>query len=300
MEQENGPIQWTEDQWSLVQQTVRDEARKVRVAASFLPIHGPLPPETESVQINRLVNNQPLLQAVGIATNRLAVNTARTRALTTVSVNVPLTTAQAKDPDLSGALNMFRRAALILARIQDNLVFQGQRTVIRARTFAPMPPVFNVTGGEQWNGLTQAARLDNTPPHFTRIPSSAVGLTGNWLVRQVSNLITNLEREGHLSPCALVLGPDLFDLAHTPTSSLVMPVDRIKPLLNGPLLRSSTLTNMEGVLVSLAGENVDLVLANDVSVKFLQSTEETRHVYRVSQRLTLRVKQPEALWHMSS
>ncbi len=54
MEQENFPGQWTEDQWSLVQQTVRDEARKVRVAGSFLPRNGPWPSETDSVPTQEL------------------------------------------------------------------------------------------------------------------------------------------------------------------------------------------------------------------------------------------------------
>ena len=300
MEQGNYPIQWTEDQWNLVQQTVREEARKVRVAASFLPIHGPLSSETEAVPLQTLNNNDPLTrQSRGEPANRLFVDSRSTRPLTTIAVNVYLTTAQASDQNLLAALGMFQRAGLIIARIQDQMVFRGQKTTIRPAQFRPMPPVFTITGGERWNGLAEAVRRI-TPPHVTPITGSRSDKTGNWLVRQVSNMITNLERDGYLAPFALVLGPDLFDLAHSPTDSLVMPADRIKPLLNGPLLRSSTLLDMEAIMVSLAADNVDLVLANDISVKFLQATMETRHVYRVSQRFTLRIKQPQALWALQS
>ncbi len=44
--------------------------------------------------------------------------------------------------------------------------------------------------------------------------------------------------------------------------------------------------------MSMAGDPVDLVLASDISVKPIQVTMEPRHVYRVSQRFTLRIKQP--------
>ena len=74
-----------------------------------------------------------------------------------------------------------------------------------------------------------------------------------------------------------------------------MPADRIKPLLDGPLLRTSTIDPNRGVLISLASDLVDLVVASDISVQFIQVTMEPRYVYRVSQRFTVRVKQPEAI-----
>ncbi|HKQ68108.1 MAG TPA: protein kinase [Polyangiaceae bacterium] len=39
------PDEWTDAQWERVCRTVREEARRVRVGASFLPLYGPLPPE---------------------------------------------------------------------------------------------------------------------------------------------------------------------------------------------------------------------------------------------------------------
>ena len=47
-------VQWTEEQWNLVQQTVRDEARKVRIAASFLRVHGPRHRMQKSHRFKRL------------------------------------------------------------------------------------------------------------------------------------------------------------------------------------------------------------------------------------------------------
>ena len=301
MEQEIFPGQWTEDQWSLVQQTVRDEARKVSVAGSFLPRNGPWPSETDSVPTQELDDVQPFpggLAPPGAAPFRLAVDDRTTRPLSTISVNVFLRSTQAAQPDLSSALSMFRRAANIIARVEDAMVFNGQRARVDPRHFAPLPQVYTVSGGGvQWQGLFETAELLS---RNQLIPGSRRDIDPEDTVQWVEEAISQLESDGHLGPYALVVGTDLFGLIHTPTPVLVMPADRIKPQLNGgPLLRSSTLQRLEGVIVSLGGDPVELVLASDISVKFLQVTMEPRHVYRVSQRFTLRIKQQGAIWGFS-
>ena len=308
MEHENGPIQWTEDQWSIVQQTVREEARKVRVARSFLPVNGPLPSETDSVKTQPLADNRILNQLPGEARDRLEVNDRNTQPLTNISVNVYLRNSQASQPDLSSALSMFRRAANIIARCEDRLIFQSQPANLPANFFNPIPHIFNVnTGGVRWDGLRDTGMRWNPrnlgdPLHRIGVPGSRAdwiarggGLGTRLFVNDVSLGISRLEREGHLRPFVLVLGHTLFEIAHDPSVALIMPADRIKPMLEGPILRSSTLPPFQGVLLSLAGDPFDVVVPKDISVKFLQVTMEPRHVYRVSQRFTFRVKQAGAV-----
>jgi len=334
MENECCPIEWTEDQWNQVQETVRNEAAKVRVSASALPTYGPLPCDAESVSMQEVrqestgethilgeladeIRNQanagaPLNQVLhalegrvravehsasrrrGEAQERLMVDDARCRPLTKISVNVYLTSAQLCQPDLSSALILFRRAANLIARVEDRIVFGGQPgpdpnpLILNIR-----PPIFRVSSGEQFRGLIAEARALTNPSHCIPVP---IGSLPDRIVTAVATAISNLEDHGHLSPFALVLGSNLFIMAHDPSPSLVLPADRIKPLLGGgPLLRSTTIHEDEGVLISQAGDLVDLVLANDISAKFLQTTLEPRHVFRVSQRMTLRVKQPRAI-----
>ena len=51
----NSPqVPWTEEQWALVTQTVQKEASRARVAATFLPLYGPLPPDTDFVRADKL------------------------------------------------------------------------------------------------------------------------------------------------------------------------------------------------------------------------------------------------------
>ena len=55
----NSPqVPWTDEQWALVTQTVQKEASRARVAASFLPLYGPLPPDTDFVRADTLKYNR--------------------------------------------------------------------------------------------------------------------------------------------------------------------------------------------------------------------------------------------------
>jgi uncharacterized linocin/CFP29 family protein len=288
---------WTEAQWTQVQETVRDEARKQRVAASFLPTEGPLPEEDQSTNLQTLA-----ITPVAPGSLAQGIDDFNSRRLTTLSVNVALRSAQVAEPSLSSALVAFRRAANLVARAEDQLIFRGQ-----AGANPALPPALApcaATGGAFFFGLFQEAFFANPPIILGAGPNQT------QLVAAVSQAIGTLEAQGHLGPFALVLGTQLFDLAHNPLpASLVLPADRIKPLLDGPLLRSSTLNwflgglNFSfGLIVSLASDLVDIVVASEIGVSLLQVTAAAspRYVYRVSQRFSLRVKQPTAIVALSS
>ena len=50
-----------------------------------------------------------------------------------------------------------------------------------------------------------------------------------------------------------------------------------------------------GVVVALGGQPIELVLASDIDVRFLQATLEPRYVLRVFERLVLRIKELDAV-----
>ena len=49
MDDRNAQVGWTEAQWNRVREEVLEAWQRVRVAGSFLPIYGPLPPSTQVV-----------------------------------------------------------------------------------------------------------------------------------------------------------------------------------------------------------------------------------------------------------
>jgi uncharacterized linocin/CFP29 family protein len=119
---------------------------------------------------------------------------------------------------------------------------------------------------------------------------------GPGLVSGVIDAIQRLESRGHFGPFAVVLGPNLFRAATNPTESLVMPTDRLAEFLDGRrVLRSGVLPDNRGVVVALGGQPIELVLASDIDVRFLQATLEPRYVLRVFERLVLRIKELDAV-----
>ena len=60
-------------------------------------------------------------------------------------------------------------------------------------------------------------------------------------------------------------------------------------------MRASAIPNSEGVVVSLSGASLELVVASDLCVRFLQTTEEPRYVFRLSERVALRVREAHAI-----
>ena len=71
---------------------------------------------------------------------------------------------------------------------------------------------------------------------------------------------------------------------------MVLPRDSIPPVLDGARLASVASPKNTGLLISLLGDPVEIVVPNEISVRYLQTTDDGGHVFRVSQRFRLRVK----------
>jgi uncharacterized linocin/CFP29 family protein len=208
--------------------------------------------------------------------------------LPTLQVQVRLRGAQMADPDMTSALVLFRRAANVLARLEDAIVFRGQAAADGGPPGgAGAPPQgWEVHGGGTERGLFHPAAGRNI----------GVAANGPALVTAVSEAIIELETAGYFGPFAVVLGQQFFVAVQTPETGLVLPQDRIIPFLGGgPLLRSSTLPPDAGVVVALGGAPIELVVATDVSFQFLQLMIDPAYAFRVYEKMALRIREPNAI-----
>jgi uncharacterized linocin/CFP29 family protein len=287
----------TDDQWTKIRQIVHDEALRARVAASFLPLYGPLPGSATTVPADLLSQPDPGAQGI------LAVDDYDTIRLASVAVNVFLKNHMLADPELGAAAIMLKRAANLVARVEDAIIFRGKYAgaAVPIPGASTLPPVFTVTGADTYKGLVDLAGnvITIQPPSGATMPSSP-DPPPDWLgpavFTAVVGAITALENAAYYRPFACVLSDDLFRAIYTPiANSMVLPADSIPPLLNGPLLRSSTLDHGTGLVISLQGNPVEIVVASDIHVRYLQATLGGEHVFRVSQRFVLRVKDPTAI-----
>ena len=115
----------TDDQWNRIRQIVHDEALRARVAASFLPLYGPLPGDATTVPMDLL--SQPRTRRP----RNLGGQRLRRAPPSDRGVNVFVKNHMLADPELAAASIMFKRAANIIARVEDAIIFRGRH--------APLP-----------------------------------------------------------------------------------------------------------------------------------------------------------------
>jgi uncharacterized linocin/CFP29 family protein len=330
-------VPWSDEQWARVSQVIQEEAKRARVAATFLPLYGPLDADADFVrrqhilysasdetrdtavndfgaavrEYNEALEREDYVAAAEaqedinraravLGRERLGIDDRDTIRLATLQVLVPVRNAQMADPEMTSVLALFRRAANVVARLEDAIVFRGLRQL--GGGFAPpggtigLPGIWQITGALRAEGLWSLA----DPRGWIEVSPAPVALRGHAIVSAVSDAIGDLERNGHFGPFAAVLGQGLFLVAQTPdVGSLVMPQDRIIPFLGGgPLVRSSTLDEFggySGVVVALGGAPVELVVATDMNLQFLQVTSEPLFIFRVCEKIALRIREPRAI-----
>jgi uncharacterized linocin/CFP29 family protein len=267
-------LNWSDAQWQKVHDAVNEAFGKTSVASTFLPMYGPLPGSTETVRNERLIQQDAQIQnVVRLDADHDNVNLR----LASLTVNVVLSSEQVADETLSNALFAFRRAANILAQQQDRIVFEGFGLAPRGRD-----STYVVNSVNQLPGLADLRARQNFRPFTGR---------GQRIVQAVVEAVHRLEDTFNPGPFACVLGNSLFDRAYEPSRALVLPADRIVPLLKGgPLLRAGQMDDTTGIVVSLAGNAVDLVVGTPPSVQFLQRMSDARFLFRVNERFVLRIR----------
>jgi uncharacterized linocin/CFP29 family protein len=283
-------LNWSDAQWQKVKDAVTEAFGKASVASAFLPLYGPLPGSTETVRNERLTKKKagtPPTITVGLDTDHAHVNLK----LVNVTVNVLLSSEQVAEETLSNALLAFRRAANILAQEEDRIVFGGFRRGPRgedseyvANEPKPQKGLADLRARRDFDVLTNAAGAAADLVQDRKI-------MGQFVVSAVVDAIRRLEGTLHPSPFACVLGNELFNRVHDPSKSLVLPADRITPLLKGgPLLRSGKMDGNTGIVVSLAGNAVDIVIGTPPTVQFLQRQSDAKFLFRVYERFVLRIR----------
>jgi uncharacterized linocin/CFP29 family protein len=289
-------LPWSPEQWASIQSLIQETARTTRVAASFLPLVGPLPPGQAYVPAQRLTVDGPARGRFG-PKKYLNVDDHQTEPLVTITSPVYLKVNEAEDPSTDAAREMFVQTAQVLARLEDAIIFnglgddlgRGRREDYDGDPIRAAPPIYSIWGGanQRFEGIIKGRRRGRI--------KTRVGGSGQKLVRAVSNAVMDLEDSGHLGPFACVLGQELFLQAQPRQLFDAAPIDRISPFLSGgPFLRSSAIDSHHGAVIALGAAPVDLVVGSDLSAKFIQLSEEPRYVVAVSETIRLRIKDGSA------
>jgi uncharacterized linocin/CFP29 family protein len=145
-------LPWNAQQWADLRTVALDSARRSRVASTFLPLVGPLSTDESTVPSNWMTSASMENRLDGEAGYRLQVRSGKTLHLVTISCNVYLRGAEVADPQLNAARSIVRRAAEVLGRLEDTIIFHGrpengEHPRFDSERLVVQPSIYTITGG---------------------------------------------------------------------------------------------------------------------------------------------------------
>ena len=209
---------------------------------------------------------------------------------------------------MTSALAILRRAANALARLEDAIIFNGQAVDAKAATERPIPSRASTgfrRSGKYWAGRHRRP-LGSRPargsaPAATRreVPIALDGeesgqhlvagrVTSNW--RFGSERTFRAFRRGTRSEILLGCTDAGSGFARAAARS-----DHSVPWRRPACSVRARFQTTRALSSALGGAPVELVVATDVTLQFLQVTADPSFVFRVMEKMVLRIKESDAI-----
>jgi uncharacterized linocin/CFP29 family protein len=297
-------LEWSQTIWNNINRAVHDESKRTKIAAQFIS------PYITDTSDTTIPSDRVNAETVPL----LTVNEDDQIPLIEIWTEFALTKQQYdKEEQLMTAVTLAINAANKLSRAEDLLIFQGsdgvtddlfQTQTVNLRGAKPNPESGIIESRINLVGLLAAAP-DNqviavSPTGTNNDPTQ--NRYGENTFGAVARGYSLLQRR-YYGRNALILPTNPFADTWAPLpNTLIMPADRIKGLVNDRFYSTSTLPNNfeqnsipQGLLVALDGNTMDLVMGMDPTTAFMQIDGEGLYRFRVYERFTLRLKDPQAV-----
>ena len=331
-------LPWDDEIWTRIDRAVHDECTRTKIACKFLPLHGPVesgqltvPSDTIEVgENNRLqvpeARTEELLELVVefVLTRQQVEREEELETAVTLATRAANLLSQAFDVVIFQGLNSINRGD------NQHPLFRDRKVIARSGPAGPGlldAPDFNLARERNPQVVTVPA-LESPGPQqrwgentFGAVSEAYARLQGGEGLAQA-----------HYGPYALILNfvPYADTYAPLPTT-LIMPADRIARLVTdgfyGMKSRkdmsyekempsygnnssshsyggcthfygTGTLPPLRGVLVSLGGNTMDLVVGMDAKAEYVTQDAEGNFCFRVYERFALRLKDKTAVMRL--
>jgi uncharacterized linocin/CFP29 family protein len=267
---------------------VHDECARIKRGVKFIP-PGPLSPGESFVASD-------IVESVGTV---LHVDEAKTQSIAELEVEFTLSTQQVQhQAEWKTGVSLAIRAANLLSQAQDVVLLRGQSAVDGKG--GEQDPLFRdgtvrLKTGPAGSGLLRVGTL----PADQTIPVPRLASKQNKWSEHTSDAVglgyAALQAKGHYGPYALVLHTVPYADTYTALpNTLIMPADRIKPMVTAGFYGSGAMPPLTGILVSVGGNSMDLVRGQDAIVAYLFEDRQGYH-FRVYERFALRLKSLDAV-----
>lgn len=273
---------WSKDTWRRLQTAVSLQAERMGVSRSLLPL----------VQVDRAALTVPENRIL-FGKDSYAIEEAPVTPLNEIWGDFTLTPQQIRDEAVLGTAGILaEHVTQFLAEGQDALVFQGEAALANDVRF--LKRGIRVRSGPAGPGLLAMAPASQV--FAVKAESGSASVYGDRAYAAVAEGYRQLQAGGHDGPYIIAFAAEPYSDAFAPIpQTQLMPAQRIRDLLETNLMGSGTLAARTGVLVSLGGSSLQLVVGRDTQVRFLQETPDGRFKFRVQQRFALRVQDPGAI-----
>jgi len=265
---------------------VHDEAKRTKVAAKFLPLYMATP--------DAFIVPADIINAT---TQPLTIDDTATTPIVEIMVEFALTPQQfAKEAGVMTANSLATRAANLLSQAEDLLLFQGNEGL---KDVLFTSNKVRRQSGDPGSGLLVLRATNPLPAdQIIPVPPRVEGepIWGENTFKAVADGYARLQDKGHYGPYALVLHTIPYADTYAPLAdTLIIPADRIKPLVTAGFFGTGTLPELTGVLVSLGGNTMDRVVGVDMTTEALPSNSSGQNIFRAYERFAGRVKDETAI-----
>jgi len=285
MDRGQDKLPWSGELWHRIDRAVHAESMRTMPASAFLPRVGPMPGALTVDSDQTLVD-----------TRELAIDEAATFPLVEVWAEFALTPQQvAREAEIMTACTLAKRATNVLAQATDLLVFQGDAAVAGDPLFTGRR--VRTRSGPAGTGLLNAIPQDAAAQRIeVGAVSAGESRFGERTYEAVTEGCARLESKGHYGPYALILHTVPYADTFAPLAvTLETPASLLEPMLGAGFYETGSLPPSTGLLVSVGGNSMDLVVGRDATATFLQQDFEGKYVFRVYKRFALRVKDDSAI-----
>ncbi len=264
-------------EFSELDNTVIDAARRQLVGRRFIELYGPLGRGVQSI-FNDIFHEN--LEARMDFQGSFDVDIESSKR---VNLTIPLIYKdfvlywrdidQAKVLDIPIDFSPAANAARDVANLEDQMIFHGAKE-------------FDIPG------------LMNVPGRITH-------LIGEWYesgsaFQDIVEARSKLLEAKHNGPFALVLSPELYSLIHrVHKDTNVLEIEHIRELVTDGVFQSPVLKGRTGVILNTGRNNLDLAVSEDFDTAYM-GQEGMNHPFRVYETIVLRIKRPSAICTLES
>jgi len=280
---------WNQQIWSDIDNAVRDEVGRVRVAQRVFPCT--LLPNGQQVPKDQLSTK---------ASDILKIQEGQTKPFVEIWVEFSLTQSQVdSEESLHTGRTLARLAANKIAAKEDSLLFHGNAqsaaALTKAAVAAKEPTPTHLVKDENADSLDKGLLGEDpgTTGAHPHVGTKGTTVKPEELVGKVVEGIGKLSTRAHAGPYALFLSSQKFAEASTPlTGTTVTPADRIIPLVTGGFYGTGRLPDDDGLLVSLGGEPTTIYIGIDATTAFTQTEPNGTYRFRVFERIQFVARDP--------